>query len=86
MVNSSVLIKELTFDGKVNNDPNQHVENFLDICDLFKHRGTSDDTIRLRIFPFTLIGEVKAWMKSLEPDSITTWEEFHTKFITRYFP
>ena len=25
-------------------------------------------------------------MNSLEPDSITTWEEFHTKFITRYFP
>ena len=25
-------------------------------------------------------------MKSLEPDSITTWDEFRTKFITRYFP
>ena len=40
----------------------------------------------LQLFPFTLIGEAKAWMKSLEPDSITTWEEFRTKFITRYFP
>ena len=39
------MIKELTFDEKVNNDPNQHVENFLDICDLFKHHGTSDDAI-----------------------------------------
>ena len=80
------MIRELTFDGKVNNDPNQHVENFLDICDLFKHQGTSDDAIRLTLFPFTLIGEVKAWMKSLEPDSIITWKEFRTKFITRYFP
>ena len=25
------MIRELTFDGKVNNDPNQHVENFLDM-------------------------------------------------------
>jgi hypothetical protein len=62
------------------------VDNFLDICDLFKHQGTSDDAVRLILFPFTLIGEVKVWMKSLESDSITTWDEFRTKFITRYFP
>jgi len=80
------MIRELTFDGKVNNDPNQHVENFLDIYDLFKHQGTSDDAARLRLFSFTLIGEAKALMKSLEPDSITIWEEFRTKFITHYFP
>ena len=79
------MIRELTFDGKVNNGPNQHVENFLDICDLFKHQGTSDDAVRLRLFLFTLIGEAKAWMKLLEPDSITTWDEFRTKFITSYF-
>ena len=72
------MIRELTFDGKVYNDPNQRVENFLDICDLFKHQGTSDDAVRLRLFPFTLIGEAKAWMKSLEPESITTWDEFRT--------
>ena len=42
------MIGELTFGGKVNNDLNEHVENFLDICDLFKHQGTSDDGVRLR--------------------------------------
>ena len=66
------MIWELTFDGKVNNDPNQHVENVLDICDLFKNQGATNDAIRLRLFLFTLIGEAKVWIKSLEPDSITT--------------
>ena len=80
------MSRELTFDGKVNNDPNQHVEDILDICDMFKHQGTSNDVIRLRLFPFTLIEEAKAWMKSLEPNSITTWDAFRTKFNTRYFP
>ena len=55
-----IMIRELTFDGKVNNDSNQHVDNFLDICDLFKHQGTFDDAIRLSLFDFTLIGEAKA--------------------------
>ena len=49
--------RELTFDEKVKNDLNQHMDNFLDICDLFKHQGTSDDAVRIRIFPFTLIEE-----------------------------
>ena len=66
------MIRELTFDEKVNYDPNQHVKNFLDICDLFKNEGTSDDAVKLRLFLFTLIGEAKAWMKSLEHNSITT--------------
>jgi len=80
------MIRELNFDGKVNNDRYQHVKNFLDICDLFKSEGTSDDAVKLRLFLFTLIGEAKVWMKSLEPDSITTWDEFGNKSITRYFP
>ena len=53
------MIRDLTFDGKVNNDPNKHVENFLDIYDLFKDQGTSYDAVRVRLFPFTLIGEAK---------------------------
>ena len=70
------MIQELSFDGKVNNDHNQHVENFLEICDLFKIQGATDDVVRLELFLFTLIGEPKSWMKSPEPDSITTWDEF----------
>ena len=53
------MVQELTIDEKVNNDPNQHVENFLDKCDLFKNQGASDDVIRLRLFPCTIIGEAK---------------------------
>ncbi|KAJ9544331.1 hypothetical protein OSB04_024038 [Centaurea solstitialis] len=68
------------------NDPNQHMENFLDICDLFKTTASTDDAIRLRLFLFTLIGEPKTWWKSLEPNSITTWDNFRNKFATRFFP
>ncbi|KAJ9557353.1 hypothetical protein OSB04_011967 [Centaurea solstitialis] len=79
------MIRDQAFDGKANCDPNQHVESFLDICDLFKHGTASDDTIKFRLFPFTLMGEAKAWWKSLEPNSITTWDELRNKFVTRYF-
>ncbi|KAJ9553087.1 hypothetical protein OSB04_017132 [Centaurea solstitialis] len=61
-------------------------ENFVDICDLFKTEEGRDDVIRLRVFSLTLTGEAKAWLRSLEPSSITTWEGLRSKFLSRFFP
>ncbi|KAJ9552529.1 hypothetical protein OSB04_016574 [Centaurea solstitialis] len=80
------MIKDLTFDGKNDSNPIVHMENFVDICDLFKTEEGRDDAIRLRVFPLTLTGEAKAWLRSLEPSSITTWEGLCSKFFSRFFP
>ncbi|KAJ9543928.1 hypothetical protein OSB04_023635 [Centaurea solstitialis] len=64
------MIKDLTFDGKNDSNP---------IADW-------DDAIRLRVFPLTLTGEARAWLRSLEPSSITTWEGLRSKFLSRFFP
>ncbi|KAJ9556612.1 hypothetical protein OSB04_011226 [Centaurea solstitialis] len=80
------MIKDLTFDGKNDSNPIVHMENFVDICDSFKTEEGRDDAIRLRVFPFTLTGEARAWSRSLEPSSITTWEGLRSKFLSRFFP
>ncbi|KAL5566989.1 hypothetical protein UlMin_030153 [Ulmus minor] len=74
------------FGGLVNDDPNLHIANFLEICDIFKHNGVTDDAIRLRLFPFSLNGKAKAWLTSLPPGTITTWEGLVKSFLTKYFP
>ena len=56
------MIREMNFNGKIIDDPIQHVEIFHDICDLFKVRGASSDAVRLRLFPFFLSGEAKTWV------------------------
>ncbi|KAJ9558444.1 hypothetical protein OSB04_013058 [Centaurea solstitialis] len=80
------MIKDLTFDGKNDSNPIVHMENFVDICDLFKTEEGRDDAIHLRVFPLTLTGEARAWLRSLEPSSITTWEGLRSKFLSRFFP
>ncbi|KAL0462918.1 UNVERIFIED_CONTAM: hypothetical protein Slati_0179400 [Sesamum latifolium] len=53
-------------------DHNKHISNFLEICDIFKFNGVSDDAVRVRIFPFSLCDTAKDWLQYLPAGSITT--------------
>ncbi|KAF7815419.1 ribonuclease H [Senna tora] len=62
------------FGGSLVEDPKNHILNFLEICDTFKHNGVSDDAIHLMLFPFSLRDKAKVWLQSLLEGLITTWE------------
>ncbi|KAG9458363.1 hypothetical protein H6P81_002871 [Aristolochia fimbriata] len=74
------------FGWLANEDPNDHLERFLDLCATFKYNGVSDDAARLRLFKFTLGGRAKTWLNTLPAGSITTWEDLQKKFLGKYFP
>ena len=67
-------------------DPNLHLSVFLEVCDTLKINGASTDAIRLRLFPFSLRDKARAWLHSLPPGSISTWEELTKAFLARFFP
>jgi len=42
------MIQQSTqFSGLADEDPNAHLENFLEVCDMLKINGVTDDAIRL---------------------------------------
>ena len=47
------------FNGLADEDPNSHIENFLDLCDMLKTNRVTDDAIKLQAFPFSLKGRAK---------------------------
>ena len=43
------------------------------------------DNVRLRLFPFSLLGKAKMWFYTNKAD-FTTWETCSNAFLTKYFP
>ena len=55
------MVQDSPFCGKLNEDANAHLQNFLELCKTVTIRGVTTDAIRLRLFPFSLLGKAKQW-------------------------
>ena len=53
------MVQASPFYGKPNKDANAHLQNFLELCKTVTIRGITADIIRLRLFPFSLLGKAK---------------------------
>ena len=53
------MVQTSPFCGKPNEDANADLQNFLELCKTVTIRGVMADAIRLRLFPFSLLGKAK---------------------------
>ena len=53
------MVQASPFCGKPNEDANAHLQNFLELCNTVVIRGVTADVIKLRLFPFSLLGKAK---------------------------
>ena len=80
------MVQQAQFSGSPLDDPNIHLTMFLEIYDTLKMNGVTEDTIRLRLFPFSLRDKARGWLQSLQPGSITSWQDMAEKFLAKFFP
>jgi uncharacterized protein YggU (UPF0235/DUF167 family) len=55
------MVQASPFYGKANEDASAHLQKFLELCSTFVIKGATQDAIRLRLFPFSLLGKAKQW-------------------------
>ena len=79
------MVQASPFCGKSNEDANAHLQHFLEICSTFTIRGVSADAIRLRLFPFSLLGKAKQWFYA-DREAVDTWEKCSNAFLAKFFP
>jgi hypothetical protein len=58
------------FHGLDNENPYNHVNKFKDMCATFKFQDFSEESVHLRLFPFSLHDRARAWLDSNTPRSI----------------
>ncbi|XP_026417409.1 uncharacterized protein LOC113312894 [Papaver somniferum] len=45
-----------------------------------------EESLKLRLFPFSLKEKAKSWIYALRPQSIRTWDELTKEFFKKFFP
>jgi hypothetical protein len=75
-----------TFNGLAGEDPHTHLKEFHMVCVGMKPNGVDEEQVKLKAFPFSLKGAAKAWLFSILPGSIGTWNGMKKIFLEKYFP
>ncbi|KAK5845657.1 hypothetical protein PVK06_001857 [Gossypium arboreum] len=57
----------------------------MEVSDSFKIAGVTEDALRLKLFPYSLRDRERAWLNSLPPSSISTWQELAERFLLETF-
>jgi hypothetical protein len=78
------MVQQRPFCCKASEDANAHLQHFLKICNTFTIRGVIQDAVRLRLFPFSLLGKAKQWFYS-NKEAVSTWEKCFNAFLTKFF-
>src|SRR4051812_47457485 len=80
------LLQHNQFGGSAVEDSCMHLNTFTEICDMIRIKDVNLDTVKLRLFPFSLRGNAKEWLLSSPKNTIASWVECTSLFMTKFFP
>ncbi|GKA34366.1 hypothetical protein Tco_0720795 [Tanacetum coccineum] len=72
---------EYSFHGLRSEDSNQHLKDFLKLVDSLDLDDENRESMRLRLFQFSLRDQASNWLERLPAGSITTREDLTTCFL-----
>jgi hypothetical protein len=66
-------------------DPNLHLEVFIQLCQTFNMDGVTQDQMRARLFPFSLLGKALQWFHSQPAKTVQNWNTLMKAFMKEYY-
>jgi hypothetical protein len=77
------MVQQSLFNSKASEDANAYLQDFLEIYNTFTIQGVRH-AVRLRLFPFSLLGKAEQWFYS-NKDAVLTWEKCSNAFLAKFF-
>nr|GEV68977.1 reverse transcriptase domain-containing protein [Tanacetum cinerariifolium] len=74
------------YHGLPGDDANKHIDKFLTVTQSIKQNGVPHDVLRLCLFLYSLTHHATAWFDRLPKNSIYSWEETVTNFLSKHVP
>jgi len=81
-----ILINAHQFTAIEHEDPYSHLDTFYELVGVMSFKSEDVDNVCMRLFPFSLAGKGKEWLKSLPNQSLNSWKGVEGKFLQRFFP
>jgi len=80
------MVREQTFLGHDNENPYHHLREFEQLCSCLSIAGMAQETLRWKLFPFSLNERVRQWYAHNVGKVNGEWEELRDKFRLTFFP
>ncbi|RDX84249.1 hypothetical protein CR513_34724, partial [Mucuna pruriens] len=64
--------------------PHKHLKEFHVVCSTMRPHGIPKDYIKMKTFPFSLVGAAKDWLY-LQPVLFNTWGDMKRIFLEKFF-
>jgi hypothetical protein len=77
------MVQHSPFTGK--EDPNLHLEAFIQLCQTLNMDGVTRDQMRARLFPFSLLGKALQWFHSQPAETVQNWKTLMKAFMKEYY-
>jgi len=74
------------FHGLHLKNPYLYLREFEEVCNTYNDLNCSMNTIRLKLFCFSLKDKAKTWLQNLRSGSIRAWDEMQQQFLKKFFP
>ena len=80
------MVRELSFFGLDSKNPYHHLREFELVCSCCAVAGMSRDTLRWKLFPFSLVEEARQWYTRTVASMNGNWVNLGLSFVSSFSP
>ena len=80
------MVREQSFSGFDDENPYQHLREFDQLCSCLSIVGMAQETLRWKLFPFSLNEKARQWYAHNVGKVNGEWEELRDRFCLTFFP
>ena len=80
------MVQKLSFSGLDSENPYHHLREFEQLCSCHTIVSMSHDTLKWKLFPFSLVEKAKQWCTHTVGSVSGSWDDLTDKFCPSFSP